>query len=223
MKRHDSSPNCGTVVGFWVKNLASLDAGLRETPGELIELRARPESIVEIARCTGQTPTNLTQRFDSGACCVSLYVDGVWASSGWVSSGSVWIGELTTWFTPLPDEAYVWDCLTRQQYRGRGLYPRLLRLICQHLARSGHHRVWIATEWKNWRSANGVARAGFSPVGAVVVIRTGAVRRRRLLPNHDAGDDVIAALRHSLESPKRGPLDFPRGLSVGIKWQPGAR
>lgn len=201
MKKQDHPRCSGTVVGFWVRDLAAGSEGPFETAWTSAEVRERPESILEIAGFTGLPSSDLIARFESGACCVALSVDGGWATSGWVSSGSAWVSELTTWFTPLPDEVYVWDCLTRLQYRGRGFYPRFLRLICQRLAMSGHRRVWIATEWKNWRSAIGMARAGFSPVGAVVAIRSSAVTWRRLLPDPEARDDVVTALRRSLGAP----------------------
>ena len=205
MKEHGHPRNGGTVVGFWAQDLARECEGQRETSWEAAEVTARPESILEIARLTGRTASDIIARFESGACCVVLSVDGGWATSGWVSNGSAWVSELSTWFTPLPDDVYVWDCLTRLPFRGRGFYPRLLRLICHRLAMGGHHRVWIASEWQNWRSAIGIARAGFSPVGAVVAIRTGAVTWRHLLPDPQASDDVVTALRCSLAAPGGKP------------------
>jgi hypothetical protein len=134
---------------------------------------------------------------------VSLHVDREWASVGWVSTVPVWVGELLTWFTPPDGDAYVWDCATRTRFRGHGLYPYLLRVICWQLAVGGHRRVWIATEWTNWRSEVGIARAGFSPVGAVVAMRSGAFTWRRLIPDPDAGDDLVEALKGSIGSARR--------------------
>ncbi|HLH73023.1 MAG TPA: hypothetical protein VKX96_07045, partial [Chloroflexota bacterium] len=71
------------------------------------------------------------------------------------------------------------------------------------LAVGGHRRVWIATEWTNWRSEVGIARAGFSPVGAVVAMRSGAFTWRRLIPDPDAGDDLVEVLKGSIGSARR--------------------
>jgi hypothetical protein len=159
---------------------------------------ADPETIVSVAHALHLTATEAASRMARGAHCLTLCVAGEIASTCWVSSNAEWLGEMERSFVPEPGAAYVWDCATKPVYRGRHLYPELLEEILHRLSNAGFRRVWIATEWKNWRSARGIRRSGFQSVGVVVTIICAGVRLQWVIPNATAVPEVVAALREGL-------------------------
>ncbi len=157
-----------------------------------------PEVILTVARASELTATEVACRLARGSRCIAVLVNGQVATTCWVSERGEWLGELEGWFVPDASEAYVWDCTTRSVFRGNHLYPYLLRQTLQRLSSNGIRGVWIATEWSNWRSARGVTRAGFRPVGAVVCIRLGRLRWQWVVADPGAPTDQVNALRAGL-------------------------
>jgi GNAT superfamily N-acetyltransferase len=76
------------------------------------------------------------------------------------------IDEAALHFRLPPGERYLWDFATLPEWRGRGLYPRLLQAIIR-LEDAGGQRLWIGHETGNDASRKGIERAGFRVVGAV--------------------------------------------------------
>jgi ribosomal protein S18 acetylase RimI-like enzyme len=95
--------------------------------------------------------------------------DGMIVSYGWIALTPEPVGDLGFSFEVAPGEAYIYDCATRPDYRGRGYYPALLRAILADLHRSGYRRAWIATAPGNVPSQRGIVRAGFTKVADVHV------------------------------------------------------
>jgi GNAT superfamily N-acetyltransferase len=93
--------------------------------------------------------------------------DGKIVSYGWVAYSAEPLGDLGISFQLRPDEAYIYDCATRPDYRGRGYYPVLLRFMCAELRRAGRRRAWIGTAPGNFVSQRSIARAGFMKVADV--------------------------------------------------------
>jgi len=93
--------------------------------------------------------------------------DGQIVSYGWIARSAEPLGDLGISFQLKPDDAYIYDCATRPDYRGRGYYPTLLRFMCAELRRQGWRRVWIGTAPGNFTSQRGIARAGFMKVADV--------------------------------------------------------
>jgi hypothetical protein len=88
------------------------------------------------------------------------YVDETPAAWGWVATRSADIGELKTSFTLPPGERYLWNFVTLDAFRGRGIYPRLLDAIVR--AESSEAELfWIAYAPENYASGSGIRRAGF--------------------------------------------------------------
>jgi RimJ/RimL family protein N-acetyltransferase len=59
------------------------------------------------------------------------------------------------------DEAEIKYSFTLEALRGRGLYPKTLRIIQAYLARSGFARVFICAHAGNHASIRGIEKAGF--------------------------------------------------------------
>lgn len=104
---------------------------------------------------------------------------------GWVSLGDEHIAEVEGTIRVGPGEAYIWDCATLPAWRGRGLYPALLRAIARDLAAEGLEWVWIAARRENLPSLRGFEKAGYVPMANVDYWRLW--RWRRLAVRPDAG------------------------------------
>lgn len=62
------------------------------------------------------------------------------------------------------DTPIISNCFTLPAWRGQGLYPRLLRTSCRHLAAQGHRRALITCAPDNIASVRGIEKAGFRRV-----------------------------------------------------------
>ncbi len=63
-----------------------------------------------------------------------------------------------------PAKCWLYDFATVPEFRGRRLYPGLLRFILSQLKEQGVKRAWIGTEPGNVASQHGIQRAGFTLV-----------------------------------------------------------
>ena len=102
--------------------------------------------------------------------CNELYgafVAGEPAGYGWLARRSGGIDELDFSFEVPPGNGYLWDFLTLPEFRGRGVYPRLLQAIVAQAA--DVERFWIGYEGRNLASARGIEKAGFEVVGDLEV------------------------------------------------------
>lgn len=119
-----------------------------------------------IAAATGNTAEEVSRRLDSGHRAYLALVDGQPASYGWVATRSADIGEISVAFELATDERYLWDFKTRPEFRGRGIYPRLLGHIIEQESRSAE-RLWILAAPENSASNTGIGRANFQTVGTI--------------------------------------------------------
>lgn len=62
------------------------------------------------------------------------------------------------------DTPVISNCFTEPAWRGQGLYPRLLRASCRHLAAQGYLRAVITCAPDNLASVRGIEKAGFRRV-----------------------------------------------------------
>jgi RimJ/RimL family protein N-acetyltransferase len=63
-------------------------------------------------------------------------------------------------------DAYVGDCSTLPEFRGRGVYPCALATLALTLRSDGCRRLYLYIEAENLASQRAVAKAGFRPLGA---------------------------------------------------------
>ncbi len=123
------------------------------------------------------------RRLDAGRRCYAAWTEGSLAAYGWVSFGEEEVSELGLRLRLLPDEAYIWDCVTLPAYQRRGLYAALLGYILQTLRSEGVGGIWIGADFDNGPSQAGIGRAGFTAVADLVAAppRPGERRRRAWL------------------------------------------
>jgi ribosomal protein S18 acetylase RimI-like enzyme len=91
---------------------------------------------------------------------------------GWVALEGADIGELHVQFTLPAGDRYLWDFKTLPDWRGRGIYPRLLQAILQAEERDAE-RFWIIHAPENGASQAGIEKAGFRAAGELSFRRSG--------------------------------------------------
>ncbi len=92
-------------------------------------------------------------------------------SYGWVALSGDNVGDMGLSIRLRSHHAYIYDCATHPSYRGRGLYPALLRVMAADLGRGGWSCVWIGTAPGNFTSQRGIVRAGFQRLGDMNLLR----------------------------------------------------
>jgi ribosomal protein S18 acetylase RimI-like enzyme len=150
-------------------------------------------------------------RFASGRRCFGAWVEGRIAAYGWVSLCAECIGEQEREIRLTPQEAYIWDCVTMPEYRGRRLYSALLSHIIVALREEGVRRVWIGTALSNRPSLRGFVNAGFRPELTLTYARLGNVHIVLEIGEHAAEPDLVAAARRAVTMDYErvwGPLVF---------------
>ncbi|HYX49657.1 MAG TPA: GNAT family N-acetyltransferase, partial [Ktedonobacteraceae bacterium] len=132
--------------------------------------RIGSESAPSLAEAMGLgNSEEVLKRFDAGKHCYIGNVDGVLAAYGWVTFDEELIGELGLYIRLLPGEAYIWNCVTLQDYRGLRLYPSLLWYIVEELRFQGLRRIWIGADADNIPSQVGMRLCGFRPIADFVL------------------------------------------------------
>lgn len=93
------------------------------------------------------------------------------AGYGWVRYDAIRIDDIAL-LLPLPSgHAYIWDCMTLPRWRGRHVFPGLLRFLLEALRQEGMHEAWAGVAPGNTASMRAFARAGFRHIADVVVAR----------------------------------------------------
>jgi GNAT superfamily N-acetyltransferase len=95
------------------------------------------------------------------------FMGDVPAAYGWVAAQEGRIGEIQLFFPITPHNRYLWDFKTLPEWRGRGIYPRLLQFILRQ--EQSVERFWIGYAPDNDSSARGISKAGFQDVGDLVL------------------------------------------------------
>jgi GNAT superfamily N-acetyltransferase len=126
--------------------------------------RATVEDVDKLlVRLTSLAPAEVRARLDSGHRPYVGWIGATPVAYGWVASLAASIGELDLAFGLTAEDRYLWDFATLPEWRGRGIYPRLLQAILTHEGRYAD-RFWIINAPENRASAAGIAKAGFQPV-----------------------------------------------------------
>jgi len=150
------------------------------------------QSASELAGVMGSdTLPEIHKRFERGCHCYAARVDGRLAAYGWVSFQEESIGELSLRVRLLPDEAYIWNCVTLPEYRRHYLYSALLVYIVSELHADQFSRVWIGADLENIPSQRGIARAGFIYIADLIVARVLALRQVWIQGRPNIPDDLV--------------------------------
>lgn len=88
------------------------------------------------------------------------YLNDIAVAFGWLALGKARIGELNHEFIVPMDHGYLWNFRTLPDFKGLGIYPRIL----QHILLTEQPKVerfWIMHAPENGASRRGILKAGF--------------------------------------------------------------
>ena len=126
---------------------------------EHIILEATSENRHLISDVQGESMT--ARRFERGEKCFVALEDGKAVSYIWGARGVVGVEEIDKAVKPGPKEIYLYDAFTLEPWRGRNLYPSVLRRALEYAEGLGLTRSLIFVEASNTPSRRGVDKAGF--------------------------------------------------------------
>jgi GNAT superfamily N-acetyltransferase len=134
-----------------------------------------------MAALQGRDEDQIARRFESGHRAYVALCDGERSAWGWVATRGAEIGELGAAFLLPAGERYLWNFVTLERFRGRGIYPRLLQAIVRAESRDAE-RFWIAYAPENHASGAGIRKAGFVDLAELSFDAAGRAALRELLP-----------------------------------------
>lgn len=111
---------------------------------------------------------DVQHRLNTGHTAYIAEYEGSPAAFGWVARLSAHIGELNHEFDLKEGDGYLWNFRTLENFRGKGIYPRLLQAIMHE--ETEINRFWILHAPENQASENGIKKAGFVLEGMIAVI-----------------------------------------------------
>jgi GNAT superfamily N-acetyltransferase len=110
------------------------------------------------------SPSTFRARLSDASRCYGVELSGRLVHASWVTTDCAWTRELRAFICPPAGDAYVYESFTRDDARGRGVYPFALNGICAELHAEEIARLWVAVESHNAASLRAVDKAGFEPV-----------------------------------------------------------
>jgi hypothetical protein len=138
----------------------------------------------------GAEGDRVAARLQRGCRCFGAWVGPDLVGYGWVSTAAEWIGELHLDIRPARGEAYIWNCVTLQGHRRKGVFSAVLRAIKAQLKTDGLGRVWIGSLSDPAEGA--FPKGGFTPVLRMSATSVAGLRWLRVLPAYKV-DPLLAA------------------------------
>lgn len=146
------------------------------------------EDVVLLAQMAHLEQKEVRRRLDQGHRPYIAWLDGQPTAYGWVATQTAEIGELDLIINLSRSQRYLWDFATLPEWRGRGIYPRLLQAILAAESAEAEH-FWIIAAPENRASSAGIAKAGFISIAHLSFQRAGQLGLVAIEP----GDRVSAA------------------------------
>ena len=109
------------------------------------------------------SPTTFAARLSDSTTCFLVTSGDRVLHATWATKRAAWTRELRAYFVVPVGGCYVYESFTRDDARGRAIYPFALKSICSWAEREGLDRVWVGVEASNSPSLTSVAKAGFEP------------------------------------------------------------
>jgi len=196
---------CFARAGLWALEPRRIGGGSPQLdfarPAAPAVRRAGEEDVVALSRAMGVAPARVASRLALGKRCYVAEVAGQIASYGWATLGHEEVPELERAVHPAPGEAYVWDCFTLPEHRGRGLVRAVLRQMAVDLLPLGLWRAWAVILAENRSSQRAFLAAGFIQVADVTYLRLLVLRRLQLRAHPEAPAHLVDAARRLLAGP----------------------
>ena len=122
--------------------------------------------VIRVESLPGDSPLEkekVLQRWSEGHCLYGIMMDDALLAYGWVSGAAAAVGVLHAMVLHVPERSvYIWDCFTRPELRGRGLFQELLRGIVER--HPGIDIAYSAVDVNNAPSIRAMTKAGFRPL-----------------------------------------------------------
>jgi hypothetical protein len=115
----------------------------------------------------------VNQRFSNDHKAYVAFLDTKPAAFGWVATKKASVGELNHEIVMPAGHRYLWNFRTLEEFRGLGIYPRLLQNIIQ--AEQDVQCFWIMHAPENKSSESGILKAGFRLASKVSVMKGSGV------------------------------------------------
>jgi hypothetical protein len=122
----------------------------------------------------GITTEEATRRLANDHKAYVAYFKNIPAAFGWMAMGKARVGELNHELILPTRHRYLWNFRTVVQFRGYGIYPRLLQHILTVEADKAD-MFWIMHAPENEASRKGIIKAGFTFRGRISVQQVGNV------------------------------------------------
>ncbi len=106
-------------------------------------------------------PDLVQRRLERGEICFAALHEGDIVSYCWMAQGKIGIEEINLAVSTLPDEVYLYDAFTLGPWRGKGLYPVVLKEMLLYAGLNDNSRALIFVAADNTASRRGVLKAGF--------------------------------------------------------------
>jgi RimJ/RimL family protein N-acetyltransferase len=116
-------------------------------------------------------PCLVEQRFHGSDLAWAVIVDGHIVHYDFVTFGSRWLDIVEQDFPLKNKEAFIYNCHTLRDWRGRGLFTCSLVEILRHLSSLGLMRCYIDVDARNKPSLKAIYRAGFELYQSRYMIR----------------------------------------------------
>ena len=110
----------------------------------------------------GQEAHLVAPRFARGCRCFGAWLGHELVGYGWWSRTPEWIGEVQLEITPASGEAYIWNCVTLDPHRRKGVFRSIVTSVVAKGREEAMGRLWIASMTSV--GANSIEQAGFQPV-----------------------------------------------------------
>lgn len=159
----------GSWYTWWRGDVLPAPRELPPLAGFHAEAVTEPE---RVAAVTHLDEAEAQERMERGHWAYVAFVEDAPAGWGWVATREANIGELGLTLRMPPGNRYLWSFATAPEWRGQGVYPRLLQAILRYEAVEAE-RFWIGHEPGNSASARGILKAGFEHLGELVMLPGG--------------------------------------------------
>jgi GNAT superfamily N-acetyltransferase len=141
-------------------------------------------------------------RMARGSRCFGAWAGHELVGYGWLSVTSEWIGEVELEVILAAREAYVWNCVTLDRHRRKGVFRSLVCSLVANAREEGFSRLWIGSVLD--LAGNAIRQAGFVPVLRFETCLRFGFRWLRVVPVKGADPTLVAAAREVL-AVKPGP------------------
>ena len=146
------------ITSRYIVELNSKNVKLPEQSFAFRELT--PVDIVDMLKIMYVSEHDLMRRFERNERCFAVLDGDNIVSYFWAQFGEKDFSELQLKFKLSPNQCWMYNAITSKQYRGRGLYPNLIRHMSETLKKDGIEKSFIDVDPKNMASIRGLQKAG---------------------------------------------------------------